>query len=103
MTGRITVAVDYPISPVGAPSISRLGWWHQFSDRPHLDASDPCWRNLRGRLDGFVPIVGVYQIEPRDALLRFGKRSIGDGHLAVPDSHGLRGLHRLKRLCGVKL
>src|SRR5919204_4353704 len=69
-------------------------------DRPHLNATNLRRRNARGDLDRFVEIARLDHVKAGEALLRFGERTVGHGHLAVAHAYGGRGGHRLQRFGG---
>ena len=60
-------------------------------DRPHLHTPEPHRWKLRGHLNGLIQVSGVDEKESAKLLLRFGKRAVGRGEFAVPDSD--RGRH----------
>jgi hypothetical protein len=49
-------------------------------------------------LNGFIQIPRVEQVEARELLLRFRKRSVGQQNFSVPDPHRCRSGNRLKSL-----
>src|SRR5438093_4446649 len=89
-------AGECPCSPAPSPPL-RVRPLH---DRPHLDAPQACWRDLRGHPDGVVQILGLEQIEPAQLLLRFGERPGGGERFAVPDPDRRSRLNRLKGIRG---
>src|SRR6185437_7594755 len=78
-----------PVATVSSHRADLLPYDRKVSYRTNLDATGPRPGKGRSDPDGFVHVVRLDQIEPRDDLLRFGERSIVNGLLPVTDAHRL--------------
>src|SRR6185437_7230647 len=78
-----------PVATVSSHRADLLPYDRKVSYRTNLDAAGPRPGKGRSDPDGFVHVVRLDEIEPRDDLLRFGERSIVNGLLPVADAHRL--------------